>query len=111
MQRGRHTLHKNLIQGNLFPEEESGTPKHVERYERVKDKIACRYYYYAAICRMLYRDCLVQLEMEFDRSDRTIVNLLETRPAFIQKLVDNETTAAELKKRYPWYDWSYRPRN
>jgi hypothetical protein len=60
---------------------------------------------------MLYRDCLVQLEMEFDRSDRTIVNLLETRPAFIQKLVDNETTAAELKKRYPWYDWSYRPRN
>lgn len=108
--RGRNTLHKNLIQGSLFPELSTPPMSHTERQDRLKNKIAARYYYYASCCRMLYADCIRELEEEFDRAERTIIENLESRRAFIQKLVDDETAPSELKKRYPWFDWGYRPR-
>ncbi len=111
---GQHKLHKNIFQDTLFPELEEVRDMYErrdDRYEIVKDKIACRYYYYARICRMMFRDCIGQLEIEFDRSERTIIeNILDDRAGFIQRLNDDNVSASELKKRYPWYDWGYRPR-
>ncbi|MDO6808098.1 hypothetical protein Q4603_05745 [Zobellia galactanivorans] len=106
--RGKTNLHRNLIQHALFSDDVAVVTKS-DRLEQVKDKIAARYYYYAAICRMLYADCIRQLESEFDRAERTIIENLEYRRAYIQRLMEEEAGPAELKKLFPYYDWHYRP--
>lgn len=76
--------------------------------EERHDAMACRYYYYANICGLNYIRSLEQLEREFYLSHNMIIKYLTDRIDYIQIMVDNQVTTSELRKRYPWFDWSTR---
>lgn len=73
--------------------------------EKTRDKMAYRYYFHAVVCRKRYDDCLNQLHLEFDKQIDTIVNHLKKRLDLINHLTKNQTTTAQLKQKYPYYNW------
>lgn len=77
--------------------------------EQHRDMLACRYYYHTTICRLRYDDCLVQLSREFGVAPTTVELHLKSRLSAINVMVEERTTAQELKKRYPWYNWDGKP--
>lgn len=77
--------------------------------EAVADKMAHRYYFLSTICRLRYDDCMIQLALEFDVSTRTVEEKLKRRVSLVEDLLQNQTTASDLRKKYPWIDWSHRP--
>ena len=104
MLRHERKLHKKIVPNSL-PAKGKFQEQHLYLQHR-NIKLAHRYYYYSVICRMLYVDCLVQLEREFDITANTIEQHLKRREALIQKLADAKTPVSELKQKYPWFDWS-----
>jgi hypothetical protein len=101
--RGKHTLYNTIV-----PEV---TPKMGVQSQRdtgldkMRDKMAHRYYFHAVICRKRYDDCLNELYLEFDKQIDTIVKHLQLRLDLINHLTKNQTTTTELKRLYPFYNW------
>lgn len=105
MTRGKQTLYNHLVENSL--ESVSGTKsKRNECLEVRRDKMACRFYFHAVIRRLRYDDCLLNLHLEFDLMTNTIVKELEVANDRINELNDNQTTTAELRKMYPFYNWT-----
>lgn len=104
--KGENVLYKNTVQSSL---PQGGHTKKGPYQDDRLDMLACRFYYHTSICRLRYDDCLVQLEKEFCVSHRTITRLLKERLATINIMVEEQTKTGDLKKRYPWYDWSGKP--
>ena len=73
--------------------------------------MASRYYYHATICRLRYDDCLLNLSEEFFLEPETIVGWLQKRLGFVNSMVSRKVTAAELRRSYPYFDWSGRTSN
>lgn len=105
--KGKQLLYNTLVQPSLGQAQGEKGQRNAF-LDRRHDAMACRYYYYANICRMRYDDCLMCLSNEFFLTPNAIVLNLKKRLAFINRLAQNETTTAELRRRYPYFDWSAR---
>lgn len=105
MTRGKQKLHSNLI-ASPIPEYLGKRSRRNAELERRRDVMACRYYYYAEIKRQLYEDCLMDLYREFFITPNTIVNELLKREEKIRELIKLKTPPSDLKKEYPWFNWS-----
>lgn len=105
MLRHERKLHKKIVPTSL-PESKGKFQEQHLYYQNRNIKLAHRYYYYSVICRMLYVDCLVQLEREFDITANTIEQHLKRRETLIQQLAEAKVTAQSLRQKYPWLDWS-----
>ena len=105
--KGKQLLYNQIV-SNSLPLIEGERGQRNVYVEKHRDKIASRYYYHATICRLRYDDCLLALSEEFSLTTNTIIVNLKKRLAFINRLVQNETTTAELRRRYPYFDWSAR---
>lgn len=106
MQRGKQKLY-NTIVANSLPEPDSSHKRNTGIDGR-RDAMAHRYYFHATINRFRYDDCLVFLHQEFFLQPNTIVSELEQRFEVISALVKNKVTPVELKKLYPWFNWTPR---
>ena len=100
---GKNILHKPLVK-------ELTTVKGVKGQrntgiEARRDAMAHRYYFHATINRLLYKDCLFALNQEFHLQPDTIVSELLKRTELIYSLSSQEITTAELRKKYPFYNW------
>jgi len=102
--KGEKALHKDLIKTSIDITEPGRLRNSLK--SRFYDKMACRYYYLSNICRLRYDDCLLQLTLEFDITPTTIIKHLTKRLGMVTEMVENQVSPSELKKRYPWYDWS-----
>jgi hypothetical protein len=89
----------NTVTGGVKSKRDTGLDK-------TRDKMAYRYYFHSYICRKRYDDCLVELYNEFDKQTNTIIKNLDLRYDLIKQLINNKTTTAALKKKYPYYNWS-----
>ena len=107
MLRHERKLHKKIVPTPLAETKGKFQEQHLY-LQRRNIKMAHRYYYLSVICRMLYADCLAQLENEFDITANTIEQHLKRKLNLIQSLTDDKTTADQLRKKYPWMDWSMR---
>lgn len=105
MTRGKQKLHSNLIASSI-PEHLGKKSQRNAELERRRDVMACRYYYYAVVKRQLYEDCLMDLYREFFITPNTIVNELMKREEKISELIELKTPPSDLKKVYPWFNWS-----
>lgn len=76
--------------------------------DNTRDKMAYRYYFHSYICRKRYDDCIAELHQEFDKQANTIIKNLDLRYDLIKELINNKTTTADLKKKYPFYNWAAR---
>lgn len=104
MQRGKRTLHTNLV-----PVIESPKGKEGQRnafIEERRDMMACRYYFHAVICRRLYEDCLNLLQKEFCITTDWATKELLTRTDFLQELKQNNTSVSDFKKEYDHFNWT-----
>lgn len=106
MQRGKHKLY-NTIVSNSLPKPDP-THKRNAGIDGRRDAMAHRYYFHATINRFRYDDCLVFLSQEFYLQPNTIVGELEHRFDLISNLVKNKVTIVELRKLYPYYNWTPR---
>lgn len=102
--KGKHTLHNSTIVPSLLPKEGKQHQRNTGIDKR-RDAMAHRYYFHATICRLLYEDCLLALYNEFFLQPETIVNELQLRLDLINELVQNQITTAELRRKYPFYNW------
>lgn len=102
---GEQLLYKKIVKSSIPPKEgeERGGNAFKEQW---RDLLASRYYYHASHRRKRYDDCLMELSREFFITSRSVVANLKLRLGFIQRLTNDEIATAELRKRYPWYDWS-----
>ncbi len=76
--------------------------------DKRSDAMAFRYYYHATICRLRYDDCLYELSNEFFLEPETIVGYLKKRLGLVNSLVNKKTSPKQLRKQYPYFDWSVR---
>lgn len=106
--KGERNLYTSKVSTSI-PETEGrmGDPNAYKEHRL--DKIVSRYYYHAVLCRLRYDDCLVQLSLEFDYTSRVLILKLNQRNALLDRLIESNTTALTLKKRYPYFDWSAKP--
>lgn len=103
--RGKQKLYNHLVESSV--EQITGSQsKRNQCLEVRRDKMACRFYFHAVIRRLRYDDCLLNLHLEFDLMTNTIVKELETANDRINTLNSNKTTTAELRKMYPFYNWT-----
>lgn len=105
--KGKQLLYNQVVSSSL-PDAEGERGQRNTFIDKRHDAMACRYYYYATICRLRYDDCLLALSNEFFLTPNVIVLNLKKRLAFINRLASQETTTAELRRRYPYFDWSAR---
>ena len=103
MNLGKQTLYNHLVPNSL-----DTTEKGSNDIELRNDCLACRFYYYTVICRLRYDDCLMHLYKEWFIKPPQIIKQLKKRTAFTQRLLDDKVTTAELRRRYPHFDWSGR---
>lgn len=68
--------------------------------------LAARYYYWMHLKRIRYDDILNNLEKEFALSEQRIVSCLNEEKNTLDQLMKEQPTSRELKKDFPWYDWS-----
>jgi len=105
---GERNLYRTKVSSSI-PEQEGQERKAFAYKEDKLDKLASRFYYHAHLCRLRYDDCLVELSREFDLTSHTLVRKIQQRSAFLDRLTAAKTTALQLKKRYPYFDWSRKP--
>lgn len=103
MNRGKQKLYNNIIPQSLPKNGEEG--KRNTALEERRDAMAHRYYFHANICRLRYDDCLMALSNEFFLQPNTIYKELELRLDLINQLVNTQTTTAELRKKYTFFNW------
>lgn len=103
MQRGKQTLYNNIVPSST-PEVGEKGKRNIGLEDR-RDAMAYRYYFYATISRLRYDDCLLNLSNEFFLQPDTIIKELQMRIALINQLVADKITTAELRKKYPFYNW------
>jgi len=104
MQRGKNKLYNNVV-----PEFTPGVGQYKKRntsIEARRDVMAHRYYYHAIICRLRYDDCIINLHQEFFIQPNTVIRELELRLDLINHLVKQTLSTNELRKLYPWLNWS-----
>lgn len=107
--KGENILYNNIVPSSLG-EQDGGTKSQRNSYlEKRSDAMACRYYYHATIRRRRYDDCLMDLSGEFFLAPETIIDRLKQRVGFVNALVNKKITTAELRRRYPHFDWSASP--
>lgn len=105
MNRGKQKLYNQLVSNSVIGVVGSKSKRN-ECLESRRDKMAYRYYFHAIICRLRYDDCLFKLHSEFDLMPDTIVKELLKRDEKINELTKNKTTTSELRKRYPFFNWT-----
>lgn len=104
MQRGKNKLYNNLV-----PEFTSGVGQFKKRntsIEARRDVMAHRYYFHAIMCRLRYDDCIINLHHEFFLQPNTVIRELELRLDLINQLVKQELNGGDLRKLYPWLNWT-----
>lgn len=106
MQRGKRTLYNTIVPKSIGNTGE--LTKRDTNIEERRNAMAHRYYFHATICRLRYDDCLQNLHKEFFLQPDTIISELQSCFDVIKQLADDQTTTAELKKRYPFYNWVYK---
>ena len=106
--KGENILYNDLVPNSL-EEPGTGVKSHRNLYlDRRSDKMAARYYYHSVICRLRYDDCLLHLSSEFDLEPDTIIGYIKKRLSFVNSMIKHKMTSAELRRKYPFYDWSGR---
>ena len=102
--RGKQTLYNSIVPTNT-PQAGKKSRRNTQLETR-RDKMAHRYYFWAVINRKRYDDCLTQLFEEFDLQVETISKELMLRIDLIKELTNSQTTTSQLRKKYPYYNWS-----
>lgn len=68
--------------------------------------LVARYYYWTELERRRFDDALDKLSNdEFFVSERTITNALNDFADFLDNLISNKATPAELRKMFPSWNW------
>jgi HD superfamily phosphohydrolase len=101
--RGKQKLYTKLVTTSIKQNGEQG--KRNADIEDRRDAMAHRYYFHAIISRKRYDDCLLNLNKEFWIQPNTIITELQKRSDLINKLNRNKVTTAELRKKYPFFNW------
>ena len=104
IQRGKQKLYNSIVPESLpepNPEHKRNTGIDLRR-----DAMAHRYYFHATINRFRYDDCLMKLHEEFYLEPPTIIKELERRFDMISLLVNQKVMLPELRKRYPYFNWT-----
>lgn len=104
--KGENILYNNVVPSSIAEQENGGQNQRINHLDRRSDKIASRYYYHSTICRLRYDDCLMNLRSEFDLETDTLIGYLKKRLGFLNSLVNRKVTTAQLRRTYPYYDWS-----
>lgn len=108
--KGENILYNSVVPSSLTSIGTGGIKSQRNTYlDRRSDAMAARYYYHSNICRLRYDDCLVALSMEFFLEPDTIIGWLKKRVSLVNKMVKTQVAVAELRRSYPYYDWSGRP--
>ncbi|UAB84989.1 hypothetical protein INR75_02870 [Zunongwangia sp. SCSIO 43204] len=108
--KGKNSLYNNLVPNSLEVLDSGERSQRNTYLNQRTDAMACRYYYHATICRLRYDDCLLHLAAEFFLEPDTIIGYLKKRQGYCNNLVTKQITALELRKKYPFFDWSGRIR-
>jgi hypothetical protein len=72
---------------------------------RRDNKLVARFYYYAIIRKLNYRDTIAALVQEFDICDRVVLDRLRHNQSFVDELFAHKPSVTELRKRFPYLRW------
>ncbi len=100
--KGKQILYNTIVSPSPTESGEVGKRKNIDDK---RDAMAHRYYFHAVINRLRYDDCLHNLSKEFFLQPNTIVKELQLRYDTITQLDNDAITTAELRKRYPFFNW------
>ena len=106
--KGETSLYNNLVPSSLSRMDSGERSQRNTYLNQRTDAMACRYYYHATICRLRYDDCLLNLAGEFFLEPDTIIGYLKKRQGYCNNLVSKQVSTAELRRKYPFFDWSGR---
>lgn len=86
----------------------STSEKHIKgRFKDERDDaIACRFFYYGHLVGKRYDLCLTYISKEFFITELVVGQRLMSRQDFIKQLRISNTSAKDLQKRYPWFNWN-----
>ncbi len=77
-----------------------------ERLRKRNRVVAARYYYWTELHRRREDDVRRLLcDNEFFVEERTVANALADQNDYLALLIRNRTTAGELRRLYPGFDW------
>ncbi len=95
-------LHDYFEQPRSTREKKGRNPELVMQRDR---KLAVRFYYYALIRKLNYRDTIAALVMEFDICERVVLDRLRHNQSFVDELFARKPSITELRKRFPYLRW------
>lgn len=105
MVRGKRKLYTSLMESSVDAVIGSQSKRN-ECLEARRCKMASRYYFHAHVRRLRYDDSLLNLHKEFDLMPDTIIKELDKSYDHIKQLIDGKVTTAELRKQYPYFNWT-----
>ncbi len=68
-------------------------------------KLAARFYWYAKLRRMNYRDTVSALVQEFDISDRVVLDRLRANQDYLDWLFESHPGKQWLQRNFPYFRW------
>ncbi len=76
-----------------------------ELLQRRDNKLAMRFYYYAHIQQMSYRDTIKALMLEFDICERVVLDRLRANQDYLDSLFSEQPAISKLQKAVPYFAW------
>lgn len=83
-----------------------GRGRSIELIKRRNTKLLYRYYYYSKLMRVRYDDVLEKLAVEFDLTEYTISWLVGKHTEQLKEIAASAPTNRDIKKLFPFFDWS-----
>lgn len=96
--------HITFIEDNLTPPKKGRNSNLVNMRDRV---LVARYYYWTEIKRRRFDDTLEILQnQEVFISEKRIMAVLREQDEYLEQLTTFKTSAHDLKKQYPSFNWN-----
>ncbi|GGH02868.1 hypothetical protein [Pedobacter zeae] len=103
MPRGQKTLYTDIFAADTS---NNGRKTRIDLLRERDEAIAYRYYFRVNFLKDDYDDALKNLESEFFISERMIIERLTPMAALVKQLKQEGTTPAQMRKKYPHYNWA-----
>jgi len=105
LMRGQQALYNDIFPSAI--PETLGSKSKRNTFTNERDiAMAHRFYYHANLLRSRYDDCLFALHQEFFMTPEAIVQCLGNKQELLRQLVADHATPQELKRKYPYFNWS-----
>lgn len=96
-------LQEYFVKQKSQPRRKKG--RNEELLQRRDRKLALRFYYYAHLKQLSYRDTISALMVEFDICERVVLDRLRANQDYLDSVFAEKPPISKLQRTIPYFNW------